>query len=268
MGRIETRFSELNNRGEKAFMPFVTACDPTPEASIAVASALEKAGADVIELGLAYSDPIADGPVIQDSYSRVLANGFTVADALEVVREIRKLSQVPLAAMVSYSIVWKKGPAQFAAAAARAGIDALIIPDLPPEDASDAIAAAEGNGIGVVFLVTPNTSDKRLGAIVAASRPFIYYVSVVGTTGARVALPPELSAGVARVKAMTDKPVVVGFGVSTPEQARAVSRLADGVIVGSAIVSVVGRCSHGAPDDMAKAAADFALPLARAVKAR
>jgi tryptophan synthase alpha chain len=266
VGRIEDKFDQLRSRGAKAFMPFVTACDPSPEASAEIVLALEKAGADIVELGFAYTDPIADGPVIQDSYAKVLGAGRTVADALGVVREIRRRSSIPLAGMVSYSIVWKKGPAEFTRAAAEAGLDALIVPDLPPEEAGDLLPAAEAAGVPVVFLVTPNTRGDRLAAIVEASRPFIYYVSVVGTTGARQALPAELAEGVKAVKSMTGKPVVVGFGVSTPAQAAAVSRIADGVIVGSAIVEVIAAKRGASVESLSKAVRDFASPIAKAVK--
>ena len=266
MGRIEDKFAELGSKGRKAFMPFVTACDPTPEATVEVVLALEACGADMVELGFAYSDPIADGPTIQDSYSRVLEAGYTVEDALWAVREIRKQSQIPIAAMVSYSIVWKKGPKEFAKAAAEAGVDALIVPDLPPEEAEVALGGAEEGGLGVVFLVTPNTPAARLARITAVSKPFIYYVSVVGTTGAREALPAELSAGVGKAKALTGKPVVVGFGVSRPEQARSVAKIADGVIVGSAIVRVINEHAGEGASAIAEAVREFAAPLAAAVK--
>lgn len=265
MGRIEAKFAELGARGRKAFMPFLVACDPTPEATVDVVLALEGAGADMVELGFAYSDPIADGPVIQDSYSRVLDAGHTVADALSAAAEIRKRSNIPIAAMVSYSIVWKKGLKAFADRAARSGIDALIVPDLPPEEADDIIAAAGADGLGVVFLVTPVTDPARVGRIVAASRPFIYYVSVVGTTGARRELPAELSSGVAAVKGMTDKPVVVGFGVSTAEQAAIVARAADGVILGSAVVRVMSEHRNKPASEIAEAVAAFARPIAEAI---
>lgn len=266
MGRIEKRFDQLKAKGAKAFMPFVTACDPSPETTVEIVSALEDSGADIIELGFAYSDPIADGPVIQDSYAKVLESRRTVDDALSVAEGIRKRSSIPLAAMVSYSIVWKRKPAEFAAAAARAGIDALIIPDLPPEEAGDMFDALQSSPLGVVFLVTPNTDARRLERIVAASRPFIYYVSVVGTTGARIQLPGDLSAGVRKVKSLTDKPVVVGFGVSTPAQAASVAQIADGVIVGSALVRVISEHRRDGSRAIVDAVRAFAGPMAEAVK--
>lgn len=266
MGRIEDTFAKLRKSGEKAFMPFITGCDPSPAATVEIVTALERVGADVIELGAAYSDPLADGPVIQDSYNRVLASGSRMADYFRTVRDIRKRSDIPIAGMVSYSIVCRRGVGGFAAEAADAGVDALIVPDLPPEDAGELSAEAEHAGIGLVFLAAPTTPAARLAKIAAASGPFIYYVSVVGTTGARDKLPNDLADGVASLKAETEKPVVVGFGVSNPETAAAVARIADGVIVGSAIVKVISENTGLSEVEVAQAAARFAQPLARAVK--
>lgn len=246
-------------------MPFITACDPSPEATVEIVTALEAAGADMVELGIAYSDPLADGPTIQDSYSRVLTGGYTAGDAFEAVRQIRRRSEIPLAGMVSFSIVWKRGMRDFVGEAAKAGLDCLIVPDLPPEEAAELLEEAAAAGLGIVFLVTPTTGKARAATIAEVSSPFIYYVSVVGITGARDSLPPELADGVEALKKTTDKPVVVGFGVSTPEQARAVSRTADGVIVGSAIVKVISAHSEERPKAIAEAVAGFARELAQAV---
>ena len=265
MGRIEAAFERLRREGKSAFMPFVTACDPTPGESVQVVLALAQAGADIVELGFAYSDPLADGPVIQDSYARVLGGGHTVDDALSVVREIRKRSQIPIAAMVSYSIIWRRGGAAFVREVRHAGADAIIVPDIPPEEAGELCAAGRASSTGIVFLVTPTTGPARARRIVDASQPFVYYVSVVGITGARKTLPPELSAGVRSIKAMTGKPVAVGFGVSTPAQAGEVAKAADGVIVGSAIVKVVSDSLAAGAPDIAGAVRSFAAPIAKAV---
>ncbi|MCD6404735.1 MAG: tryptophan synthase subunit alpha [Planctomycetes bacterium] len=267
MSRIEDTFAKLADSGQKAFMPFITACDPSVETTVEIVVALEAAGADIVELGVAYSDPLADGPVIQDSYHRVLSAGGTVADFFRTVREIRKRSQIPIAAMVTYTIVWKVSPEEFVEKASQAGVDALIVPDLPPEEAQRLVEAAGEKGLGVIFLAAPTTTPERIKKIVAVSAPFIYYVSVVGTTGARDALPRELAGGVAAAKALTDKPVVVGFGVSSPETAAAVAKIADGVIVGSAIVRVITENASKSPKEIAAAVADFARPIAEAVKA-
>lgn len=266
MGRIERLFARFEADGRKAFMPFITACDPSGDATVAVVGALEEAGADIIELGVAYSDPLADGPVIQDAYSRVLGAGLGVDDFFETVRAIRQKSEIPLCAMVTYSIVSRRGPLQFARSAADAGVDALIVPDLPPEEADILRAAAGEAGLGTIFLAAPTTTPRRLKRIVEASSPFIYYVSVVGITGARESLPANLSDGVKALKALTEKPVVVGFGVSNAQVAARVAEVADGVIVGSAIVRVIGENASKPPEEIAAAAADFARPIAEAVR--
>lgn len=268
MGRIEETFAKLREKGRKAFMPFITACDPTPEATVEIIAALEEAGADMIELGVAYSDPLADGPVIQDSYNRVLKNRTTVAEMLKIITNAHKRTSIPLALMVTYTIIWKVGITEFVEKSAQSGVDALIVPDLPPEEAGTLLEAASAHNLGVIFLAAPTTRPDRLKTITAASAPFIYYVSVVGTTGARTELPAELARGVAAAKALTEKPVVVGFGVSTPETAAAVARIADGVIVGSAIVRVIGENAGKTPTEIAAAAANFARPIAEAVKAQ
>ncbi len=264
IGRIEKRFDALRGEGRRAFMPFVAACDPSPEASVEVILALERAGADMVELGVAYSDPLADGPVIQDSYARVLDRGCTLADALAVVRRVRERSEIPIAAMLSYSIISKRGAVSFCAEAAEAGVDALIVPDLPPEEGVDLVNVAGEAALGVVFLVAPTTAPERRERIISVSRPFIYYVSVVGITGARESLPAELAEGVASVKAATATPVVVGFGVSRPEQAARVAGIADGVIVGSALVKVIADHRDNTAE-MLEAVASSARPLADAV---
>lgn len=259
-------FEKLKSAGKKAFMPFITACDPSRQATVEIVAALAQAGADVVELGIAYSDPVADGPIIQDSYNRVLSSGLGVDDFFAAVRGIRKRTDIPLAGMVSYSIIYKRGVEDFVRQAAGSGVDALIVPDLPPEEAADLVKAADASGLGIVFLAAPTTPPDRLAKIVAASSPFIYYVSLVGTTGAREALPDELAAGVAAAKRLSVKPVVVGFGVSRPEQAASVAKVADGVIVGSAIVRVISENAARPPAEIAAAAADFARPIAEAVK--
>jgi tryptophan synthase alpha chain len=267
LGRIEETFARLVKSRRKAFMPFITCCDPSGEATVEIVTALEGAGADIIELGAAYSDPLADGPVIQDSYNRVLASGCRLTDYFATVRKIREVSQIPIAAMVSYSIVSKRGNEPFVRDAAEAGVDALIVPDLPPEESGDLVDCAREAGLGVVFLAAPTTPDDRLEKIAAAAEPFIYYVSVVGTTGARDRLPEDLSEGVKALKATTEKPVVVGFGVSNAATAAEVARIADGVIVGSALVAVIAENRGEPPAAIGEAVGKFAGPLAEAVKA-
>lgn len=265
MRRIEERFGKLAGEGRKAFMPFVTACDPEPAATVEIVAALEDAGADMVELGAAYSDPIADGPVIQDAYARVLGAGRGMDDYLATIETIRDRSDLPVAAMVSYSIIFRRGVEKFVRQAGGAGVDAVIVPDLPPAEAGELREAGEAENVGTVFLAAPTTSPERLAEIAEASKPFIYYVSLVGTTGARDELPPELAEGVAGLKGLTKRPVVVGFGVSNARVAAQVAGIADGVIVGSAIVDLIARHKDEPAAKIAAEVLKFAGELAEAV---
>ena len=241
MNRIDKCFKELKQRNETGFIPFLTACDPTPAATADIIVDLDKRGADVIELGFPYSDPIADGPVIQASYSRVLSNGITTATIFDMVKEVRKRSEIPIVAMVSYSIVYRYGYKKFIEAAQSIGIDGATIPDLPVEEAAEIFDIAKKNDFKIVCFVAPTTTDNRLNIITSRSEGFLYYIAVVGITGTRKALPDDLGENIRKLKNKTTCPVAVGFGVSTPEQAGVVGKIADGVIVGSAIVREIER---------------------------
>jgi tryptophan synthase alpha chain len=237
--RIDARFAELRAASRKAFIPYVSAGDPDLDATVDIVLALEEAGASLVELGVPYSDPLADGPVIQDAFSRVLARGFRVADTWEIVRRIRLRSQVPLLTMVSYSLVYRCGAERFLDDAIAAGVDGAVIPDLGVEEGRDFLDRAAARDFATVLLVAPTTDPVRERAIVERSTGFLYCISVVGITGERTTLPPELRGHVERLKKLTTRPVCVGFGVSTPEHVRTVASVADGVIVGSAIVKLI-----------------------------
>jgi len=241
MNRIDKCFKELKLRNETGFIPFLTACDPTPAAAADIIVDLDKRGADVIELGFPYSDPIADGPVIQASYNRVLANGITTATIFDMVKEVRKRSEIPIVAMVSYSIVYRYGYKKFIEAAQNIGIDGATIPDLPVEEADKIFDIAKKNDFKIVCFVAPTTTDNRLDIITTRSEGFLYYIAVVGITGTRKALPEDLDENIKKLKNRTQCPVAVGFGVSTPAQASTVGKIADGVIVGSAIVKEIEK---------------------------
>jgi tryptophan synthase alpha chain len=234
--RLVRRFDDLRREGRKAFIPFVTACDPDTDTTVELVLGMEKAGASVVELGVAFSDPIADGPTIQTAFTRVLAKGFEAAQAFDAVKRIRERSEIPIALMLSCSIVTRIGTETFVKRCARAGVDGLIVPDLPVEAAAELRRAAKEHGIALTFLVTPATPDARVERIVEASTGFVYYVSVMGVTGARADLPKAVSHAVRHLKTMTDRPVCIGFGISTPEHVKALGQHADGVIVGSALV--------------------------------
>jgi tryptophan synthase alpha chain len=233
MNPIEAAFESLRQSGRKALIPFLPAGDPDMAFTAEALGVMAAAGASMIEVGVPFSDPIADGPVIQAAYTRALSSGFTL-DALFAATG--PAAAVPKLAMASFSLIYRRGVSSFLAAARAARYSGLVVPDLPVEESADLAAAAADAGIALTLLVTPTTAPARAERIIAACTGFVYVVSVVGITGTRTNLPTDLAAMIARLRGMTDRPLCVGFGVSTPEQATDVARLADGVIVGSAIV--------------------------------
>jgi tryptophan synthase alpha chain len=236
---LETTFERLRAREERALVVYLMAGDPSlPETERLVVEA-ERRGADVIELGVPFSDPLADGPVIQRAGVRALAAGTSLARVLEMVAGLRGRVRVPLVLMTYYNPVLQFGLDAFARAAARAGVDGLIVPDLPHEESEPLRAEAEPAGVDLIHMVAPTSPPARVKAIARRSRGFIYVVSLTGVTGERRELPKDLDAQVRTLRLVTTKPVCVGFGVSTPEQVAAVGRLADGVAVGSAIVRTI-----------------------------
>jgi tryptophan synthase alpha chain len=234
--RIGERFAALRAEGRKAFVGFVTAGDPSLDRTVEIAWALEAAGADVLELGIPFSDPLADGPVIQRASERALARGTTLALVLDAVRRIRTRSQLPLLLFSYMNPLLRYGLARLAADAAAAGADGVLVTDLPPEEAGEWIAIARRAQIDTVFLAAPTSPDGRLKKVAEVSRGFVYAVSRTGVTGERDAISGDAAGLVARLKALTDAPVVLGFGLSTPEQVRDAAAVADGVVVGSALV--------------------------------
>ncbi len=263
--RIEQRFEDLKARGETAFIPFITAGDPTLAQTEAVVLALEAAGADVIELGVPFSDPVGDGPAIQAASQRALLNHITLADIFALLKRVREKSAVPILLFSYYNPLLAYGLERFAKDAA-AGADGVLCVDLPPEEADEYKAALDAVGMCTVFLTAPTSNDTRLALVSKQCTGFVYYVSQMGVTGVRTELANDLSSAVARIKKHTSKPVAVGFGISTPEQARAVAKIAEGVVVGSALVRMMGDL--GDTPDMAAKVGAFAKTLADAVKGR
>ena len=239
MNRIEAKFEQLRAEGRSAFMPYICAGDPSHEISRKLLLTLEEAGADIIELGVPFSDPIADGPTIQKASERALVDKISLREILDMVETLRQETQIPIALMTYYNPIFRMGDAEFCAAAHKAGVDGVIIPDLPPEEASTLLEVAPAHDLATIFLAAPTSSPERIRFIASVSTGFIYCVSVTGVTGARTSLSEEIQPMIADLKKQTQKPICVGFGVSTSEQANAVARLADGVIVGSAIVNAV-----------------------------
>lgn len=228
-----------------AFMPFVTAGDPDLVTTVRLISELATCGVDLIEVGFPYSDPIADGPVIQASYTRALGKGLHVAAIFNAIKSLKKSpNTVPLVAMVSYAIIFRAGPAVFVKQARDAGFAGLIVPDLPADEAGDLATIVRGEGLDLIQLIAPTTTADRTRRILDTASGFIYCISVAGTTGARAQLPAELKQQLQWLKTQTNLPLAVGFGVSRPEQVDELRGLADGVIVGSALVRHIAAISE------------------------
>lgn len=264
MNRIDAKFRELRKAGRKAFIPYITAGDPDIGTTGKIVRALERAGADIIELGIPFSDPMADGPTIQRAIKRSLDNGCTVNKVFDMVRELRKDVKVPIVFMTYYNIVYSRGVERFIRDAKACGADGIIVPDLPMEESSEVSSSGDEHGFDTILLAAPTTPRDRFRKIASRSRGFIYYVSLTGVTGARKALASELKSDVIAMKKITKKPVCVGFGVSDAAQARDIASVADGVIVGSAIIKVIEK-DLGKKGSIAKDIERFAASLARAV---
>lgn len=265
--KIETqpveRIRQAFQQERPALMPYFTLGYPDYDTSLAVVRACAEAGADMIELGLPFSDPLADGPTIQRSTQVALDGGIDTARCLEAVRQLRADGvEIPLMLMGYYNPVFAYGAARFVADAVAAGASGFIIPDLPPEEAAEIEAGCETHGLGLSYLVAPNSTDERAGLLTERSRGFTYLVSVTGITGARDAMPPGLESFVRRVRAAAPQgmPLAVGFGISTLEQARLVGGIADGVIIGSALIDAVDGV-----EDPARAAGEFVRGLREAL---
>jgi tryptophan synthase alpha chain len=261
---LEAMFAANRAAGRKAVAPFVTAGDPDPATSVAVLEALDRAGASLCELGVPYSDPIADGPVIQASYTRALGSGITLEKVFGVAREATGRVAMPILAMASYSLVFRRGIDRFVADAAATGLAGFVVPDLPVEESDDLDGACRAAGLALVRLVTPTTPPARAAAIAAKSTGFLYCVSVAGVTGARTELPPGLIDRVKWLRGQTDVPILVGFGISGPDQVKAVCEVADGAIVGSALVRLVAEQAANGPAALAAAIEKFVGDLTAA----
>jgi len=236
MFAIDALFAQLRQAGRKALMPFVTAGDPDLEFTAAVIRELVARGCRLCELGIPYSDPIADGPIIQASYTRALDRQVTLAGILEMVGGVTPKIAAPVVTMVSYAIVYRRGPDAYAADAKAAGVAGLIVPDLPAEEASELATVCRREELSLIQLITPTTPRERALRIAERTTGFIYYVSVTGITGERTQLPPEIVDNVAWLRSRTNLPICIGFGISRPEHVRLLAPVADGLIVGSAIV--------------------------------
>ena len=270
LSRLEARFAELKAAGRGGFVTFVTAGDPDGETSLALLRRLPAAGADIIELGMPFSDPMADGPAIQASSLRALKAGATLAKTLELVRRFREEDQsTPIILMGYYNPIYSMGVETFLAEATAAGVDGLIIVDLPPEEDDELCHPAIDAGLHWIRLATPTTDDARLPVVLSHTSGFLYYVAIMGITGTKSAGEEEIRRAVARLKAHSDLPIAVGFGIKTPQQAAAVAEAADAAVVGSALVERVranldaeGKAKEGLVEDVA----GFVSSLAEGVR--
>jgi tryptophan synthase alpha chain len=270
MSRIVGRFADLRHGGRPAFIPFITAGDPDAETSFAILEKLPAAGADLIELGVPFSDPMADGPSVQASSQRAIAGGMTLAKVLDIVRRFRtKDAATPLVLMGYYNPVHAYGTARLAKDAAKAGVDGLITVDLPPEEDAVLRVPAAAQQLDIIRLVTPTTDEHRLEKILSAAGGFLYYVSVAGVTGTKSFTSEEVRKAVALLKSRSALPCAVGFGIKTPEQAAQIARFADGAVVGSAIVEHItaGLQSRLRRAAIVRDVTDFCTDLASAVHA-
>ncbi|MCA3450615.1 MAG: tryptophan synthase subunit alpha [Rhodobacter sp.] len=241
MTRIDRQFARLKAEGKKAFVTYIMAGDPDFETSLALMTGLPAAGVDIIELGMPFTDPMADGPTIQRAGQRALDGGQTLARTLAMAAEFRKVDQTtPIVMMGYYNPIYSRGVDRFLQEALAAGVDGLIVVDLPPEEDDELCLPAQAAGLNFIRLATPTTDAKRLPKVLTNTSGFVYYVSITGITGAGAAAAGDVGPEVARIKAATDLPVIVGFGITTPDAAAAIAGVADGCVVGSAIVKEIG----------------------------
>ena len=264
MNRIVERFARLKREGKKGFVVYFGAGDPNLTATRELALAFDKAGVDVLELGVPFSDPLADGLVNQLAAQRGLESGATPSKVLETVAAIRRRSEIPIILYIYFNLIHKAGLERFIKNAAKAGVDGLLVLDLPPEESDNYEALMRKAGLCHIYLVAPTTPEDRIELIVKRGSGFIYCISREGVTGMQKQVASNLASQAARIRAHTKLPVAVGFGISTPEQAKAVASVADAVVVGSAVVNQIAK--HGKSKDLSKRVSEFVKSLANAVK--
>jgi tryptophan synthase alpha chain len=264
MTRISQTFSALRARGEAALIPFITAGDPDIETTFALVQEMVRQGADIIELGVPFSDPMADGPTLQRAAERAVRNGTSLSHILDLVSRLRQSLSVPILLMGYYNPIFRYGGERFAEDARRAGVDGVLCVDLPPEEADELKRATDLHDLDMIFLLAPTSSLARAQAVLTRARGFVYYVAVTGVTGVRTTLPPDLGDMVRRIRAISPVPVGVGFGISSPEQAAQVAGVADAAIVGSAISQIIEQSLGQA--DMVERVGAFVAQLKSALR--
>jgi tryptophan synthase alpha chain len=261
--KITNTFERLKNQGKKAFIPYIMAGDPSLERTKDIVLLFEKCGADIVELGVPFSDPLADGPTIQRASERALKNGVTLRKVIAFVKDLRQSIQIPIVLMTYYNPVFKYGEENFVKDARVAGVDGMIIPDLPPDEAEDFIKLSRKAALDTIFLLAPTSTEDRIKKVTKASSGFIYYVSITGITGADLLLDGSMEILISKIRKYTNKPIAVGFGVSIPEEASAVAKISDGVIVGSAILKrIQDQRLCESPDGLR----DYLISLRKAIK--
>ncbi|MBU2540959.1 MAG: tryptophan synthase subunit alpha [Candidatus Omnitrophica bacterium] len=242
--RIQSKFKALKKHKHKALIAYIMAGDPSIGMTEKIVLSLEKCGVDLIELGVPFSDPLADGPTIQAADTRTLKKGINIENVFALSKKLRKRTQIPLILMIYYNLILNVGEERFTRLASASGIDGLIVPDLPPEEARNLIKCCRRFNLATIFFVAPTSSTKRIRSAVSNSTGFIYYISRTGVTGKKTEIGYELNKQIKKIKKLTKKPICVGFGIRTREQVRMIKEIADGVIVGSAIVDVISRYSR------------------------
>lgn len=263
--RIEEKFADLKNRGEKAFVAYITAGDPGLEASKEIALALEQSGVDILEIGVPFSDPTADGPVIQEASQRALRNGTTLAGILGMVESLREKSQAPIVLFSYFNPIFSFGVEAFAKRAARAGVDGVLVVDLPAEEADELKRYTDPLGIKFIYLLAPTSGEQRIRAAAGKASGFLYYISVTGVTGTQLPQAGQIEADIRTIREYTSIPVVSGFGISSPELAAQIAAKADGIVIGSAFMKIVGGSAGDGPEDLIRKIRDFAISIRKGI---
>ncbi|MDA0708835.1 MAG: tryptophan synthase subunit alpha [bacterium] len=266
MTRIGVRFGALKQQGRTGFVAYITAGDPSLEKTHHLVLELERQGVDIIELGIPFSDPLADGPVIQEASQRALEGGATLDGVLDMVADLRRETEIPIVLFTYYNPIHRMGVDRFVRRARAVGVDGVLMLDLPPEEGVEYKEAMDAAGLDTIFLVTPTTREKRLKLLVSKTTGFVYYVSRTGVTGEREQLSEAIETQVARIRTHTDKPIAVGFGISQPDQVAEVGQSADAVVVGSAIVRRIGE--YGNDEDLIGKVGSFVGALTAPLKER
>jgi tryptophan synthase alpha chain len=261
MPKLQDTFAKLRAKKQIALMPFIPAGYPDLETTAACLPALEQAGASIIEIGIPFSDPIADGPIIQEAFTKALLKKLKLADIFQTIKQARNSVSIPLMAMVSYSIVFRHGVDRFCKEAKEAGFDGLILPDLPLPESESVAKTVQSHGLDTIFLIAPTTSPDRRKHIASLCSGFVYYLSIAGITGERTSLPQDLEANIKNLKTLSDRPICVGFGISTPQHVAQLAPVADGAIVGSAVVRRMVQHEKDGPAAIAKSIAEYTKEL-------